>query len=474
MRIKKSIEIKCFDNFNDTNEIETEKFYNYSANSKLKNSLGVVNATFPLNSKSTTYSELKIKDSGITGVEGLAYFKQFFPKTNFTTHRLLIYGGDKKVYINQMLDDTFDLFWLYNLEFNSAPITLSYKKDDEDVIILSCVDQMKVWKTNYSPYTISGVPIITSMCMHENVLFCTIKHPAYKVWYATDLDAEKIGEINVNSGYINLDDELGYARKVVVYNEDVYIFRDYGISKINNFKNDLSVSQIYLSNTKIYSNTVCVSGNVILFMTKDGLYTFNGVKVNKLKVQFFNNFTFDIKNAVASSLGEKYYLALKINFDDDKKVLCEQDEYVNNAMLVIDTTNSTYQIIRGVDIKSLLPIKTDVFEKMLVVFNSAHKDIIGEVVNKSKCVDDNLPKFWSCKNLVDSPNTKLFTKLSVNSDEGVKFTLKHENKETNFTTYKKGTNEFMFKICCKDLQLEISSNNESANVNKVVFDYYEY
>jgi len=139
---------------------------------------------FPKNPTNKLERELDIVSKGITSVDGLAYFKQYHPTNKVTSHRLLIYGNDKKVYINQMLDDTWELFWLYNLEFDTAPIIMNFKKDDIDSVILASNETMKIWQTGFSPYTIENVPIITSMCMNEGVLFCTIKQPAHKIWYA--------------------------------------------------------------------------------------------------------------------------------------------------------------------------------------------------------------------------------------------------------------------------------------------------
>ena len=475
MRNKKVVEIKDFSNFNDKNEgVKVKRFYNYLPTSTLKNSKGVKIATFPQNMTDLTEKPLNLADSGIEKVEGIAYFKQYYSRTDTINRRLLIYAGDKKVYINQLLDDMFDALWLYELTFNTLPIVLEYRKDNDDVVILASEDSMKVWKTGYSPYTIIGAPIITSMCMNEGVLFCSIKDPAYKIWYATDLDPEKVGNISSVSGYVSLDNDLGYARKVITFNEDVYVFRDYGISKINFIKNEVSVSQIYSSNTKIYANTVSVCGNSILFMTKEGLYSFNGIKVTKTKIDFLNSFSVDNDGAVASSLGEKYYLALRVEFDDEDSVLCEQNECVNNVLFVVDTNDFTYEILRGIDVKTIVPVKTEVFEKMLVTFNSVHTDKIGEIVEVSKCFDENLPKCWESENLVEDYGVKLFTKLTAWADKNVKFTLEYDGKEVDFTAYNSGINEFVFKICCKDVKLKISSNEESAIVKSVALDYYEY
>ena len=475
MRVKKVVEIKEFNNFNNENSgIKTKSFYNYLPTSKLKSSKGISVAKFPFNYEDLQERELNIEKEGFDHIKGLGYFKQFFSENGRTVHRLFVYADDNRIYFNQLLSGVYDLIDIYGLTFESAPIILNFKKDGEDASIMACDNSMTIWITNYSPYTIQDVPIITSMCMNDGVLFCTIKEPAFKIWFATDLDAENIGSISSNSGYISLEDDFGYARKVVVLNEEVYVFRDYGISKINFIKHNVSVTQIYSSNTLIYSNTVCVCGNILLFMTNDGLYTFNGVKVSKSKVEILDGVSCKNENACAASLGEKYYLALHMDYNDDKKILCEEEDFVNNVLLVVDTFNYSYEIIRGVDIKSLLPLKTPVFEKMLVIFNSQFKDKIGQIDESSQIIDLALPKFWASDSVIESYNTKLFTKLIVKADKDIKITLKYDNQQMDFNTYLSGVNEFVFKFVCKDLKVEISSNSQSANVESVVLNYYEY
>ena len=366
-----------------------------------------------------------------------------------------------------------NLHWLFNLRFETSPISLTYKKDDADAMILASSDTMMVWRAGYSPYEIKDAPIITSMCMNDNILFCTIKNPAFKVWYATDLTAENVGKISSNSGYITLDDDLGDAKKVITFNENVYVFREYGISKINSIKNENIVSEIYKSNTKIFANTVSVCGNNILFMTNDGLYSFNGIKVSKTKVNLLNTMPIANDGAISSALGDKYYLALKLDFADEKNIICEPN-CVNNVLLIVNVTDFSYEIIRGVDIKTLLPLKLNEFEKMLVLFNSGPIDKIGEITHSSKCIDDILPKYWLSENLLAGMNTKLFTKVKVCANKNVKFKLKYDNNEINFTTFNDGINEFSFKIMCKQIQIEISTNELNGMVEQVELEYYEY
>ena len=474
MKEKKQIKIDNFNNFNSSDKINTENFYNFLPIDKLTPSNGVEVAKFPKLYTDLTEEELGIDDLNINSVCGVTYFNMYFPDSQNTQHRILIYGDDNKVYINQLFCGTPMLLWLFNLQFNSPPVCLSYKTDDTDSIILTSSDKMVVWHTNYSPYEILDVPIITSMCMNDEVLFCTIKDPAFKIWYATNLDAENVGQVTPESGYISLEDDLGYSRKILTFNEDIYVFRDYGISKINYIKNDITVSQIYLSNTKIYTDTVSICGNVIMFMTKDGIYSFNGARVTKTDVDIRNLLPETNEHTAASSLGQKYYLALRLDFNDDKSILCETGDYVNNALVVIDITDYSYEIIRGVDIKSLLPVKTELFEKMLVTFNTMNNSKLGQIVETSSCFGTSLPKYWKSSDLTNNFHTKLFTKLSIQASENVTFNLIYDDKNISFSTYRDGLNEFCFKILCKQVKLEISSNETDASVDKVVLDYYEY
>lgn len=473
MRNKKIIKINCFDNFNkDEQSSQAKLFYNYYPSNTLNNSKGICNATFPGSLEDRTEQPLQITEAGINHVKGVEYIKQYSSYTGNTVHRLLVYGDDNKVYINQLLFDMFEIFHMYDLEFDSPPKVLEFKKDDIDTVILTSNNVMKIWQSGYYPCTIEDVPIITSMCMNNGILFCTIKEPKFKIWYATNLDPEQIGNISKTSNYVSLEDNLGDAKKVITFNEEVYVIRDYGITKLVYLHDEIMTSQIYASNTKIYANTVAVCGNNILFMTKEGLFNFNGVKVNKTKIELLNNFPVENEGATASSLGESYYLALKVHFEDGKTILDEENS-INNALIIVNTEDFSYEIIRGVDIQSMLPLKLDIIERMLFTFNTGPIDKIGMLQSGSKFFENNLPKYWESECLTNSPEAKLFTKLSVNADMGVKFTLKFDDKNVDFTTYKTGINEFVFKEISKELRLEISSNEESAIVKDVVIEYYE-
>ncbi len=473
MRNKKVVKIENFANFDkNSQEIKTKLFYNYIPTDVLDSGLGIKSATFPNSLEDRSEYELKIDEAGINHVKGLCHVRQFMKQSGVTADRLLVYADDNKIYINDLLYEMSDVLNIYNLTFNSAPTAICFKEDGIDIALLTSEDKMVWWKTGYTPLIIDDVPIITSICMNDGILFCTIKEPSYKIWYTKDLKISRFGEVTRISNYITLDDEMGSCKKIITFNEEVYVFRDYGITKIDLIKNEATISPIYWANSKIYANTVSVSGNNVFFMTKDGLYLFNGVRVTKSNIDLLNNISSANDGAVASSLGEKYYLALRVDFDDDKNVYNE-DESVNNALFIISTTDFSFEILRGVDVQTMLPLKLDILEEMLFTFNTGPINRVGAIDNSGKLIDANLPKFWSSSNLMKELSPKLWTKLKVWADEGVTFSLIFEDKTMELTTYKTGVNEFAFKHMSKTAELEISSNQASAGVKSVEIEYYE-
>ncbi len=462
---KKTLEVK------DLKSI-TDKFYNCKPSKNLTSSKGLNIATFPKTEDGTSSYSLALDEAGLTAIKGITYFKQYSNSSHDTTHRILIHGNDNKIYINQMFDDDKYLYWLYSLSMTNPPVTLTFKQNDTDSVILASEDEMYVWKTDLAPYKIEDVPIITSMCMNNGILFCTIQDPAFKIWYCTDLDAENVGNVTSVSNYISLEDDLGYARMVVTLNENVYVFRDYGITKIDLIKKSVSINKVYASNTKIFANTIAVCGNLVLFMTKDGLYSFNGSKVVKLNLGLKVDAR-SVKNAVAYSLGNDYYLALKVDFNDTNSILCETNAFINNALLIYNFDSNVYEIIRGVDILNMLPIKTDTFEKMYVIFNSVDTDKIAEVCDENVYFASNLPIEWTSNLIFNEQNLKQFTKLIVDANSGVNITLDLDGEEKTFVTYQNGINEFRFKNLARNVKIKFTSST-ALNVDDIKIEYYDY
>ena len=211
-----------------------------------------------------------------------------------------------------------------------------------------------------------------------------------------------------------------------------------------------------------------------MFMTFDGVYSFNGTRVQKTDIDFFKLLDGINNNATASSISHYYFLALRLKFDDDVATSLDGVEYVNNSILVIDTNDLSYHIMRGIDVLQFHPIKTDVFEKLLVACNTVNKEKVLEITYDSEN-ETSIYKRWQSANLTERDNTKLMTNLTVDSSKDVTFTFDYDtDKSISFVTYREGLNEFKFRFRCNNLKLQITSDVNTAVVNKVAVEYYDY
>lgn len=454
--------------------VNCEKTYNFNLKSDLTRNFGIGELKLPSGSVMDAEEiELDYQDLGIGDLNKVMYFKQYFPNSGNTTHRLLVHGSNNKLYVYQMFYNLTMLTWTYSLEFSSTPIVLEYKKNGLDSILISSDDKLVVWTTNQAPYELTNVPSITSMCIYNDVLYCTIDGENEKIWYTSNLNPESVGTESENTKYITLGDERGACRKILTFKENVYIFRDYGISRLNDYKKDVpTYNQVYLSDSKIYANTVAVCGDVIMFMTRDGIYRFNGANVTKVNCAIIDLIDASNEHAVSTNMQDKYYLALRLNFNDNNKILCENEQdYKNNALIVMDMQDYSYQITRGVDIKDMLALKAEFVEKIVVTFNSKNKENIGEINTSGKYFDEDLPKGYYTSYLLQDNDGITIRKLIVDATKGVNFKIITECGETQFNTYQDGINEFQTIIQCKKFKMEMTTNEDDPKISHVELQY---
>lgn len=430
--------------------------------------------TYAENDKNSLYYTIDFSKINLEYYNKVMYFKQYFETSGDTTHRLLIHGSDNKLYIFEMFSQVLRPNWAYELTFDTVPIVLEYKKNGLDSILISASNKLVVWSTGKTPYEISNVPTITSMCIYNDVLYCTIEDDDEKIWYTTNLNPETVGTESTETKFLIMDGNAGGGRKIVIIKENVYVFCDYGIGRINTYVkvDNCTYNEIYLTNGKIYPNTIVVCGDFAVFMTEDGLYKFNGSSVTKIDAMQ-NLLQGSVKDfATATSLRNDYYLAIKIDFGGMYIVGSEEDDYKNNALVKLDLNDYSFEIMRGVDIKDMLALKAGVEEKIIVTFNSIHKEKIGEITSDGICFDTILDRHWE-SNVIMQPNMSTMTirNIRIDASEGVSFVIRYDNKMKVFNTKKDGINEFQTLTQCQKFTFEITSNNQNAYVNHIELEY---
>lgn len=276
--------------------------------------------------------------------------------------------------------------WEQSSKLTSTPtFECAYRIGDADCALFFAEGGMLLLgQSSNSLYT--NVPAIISSVVHYDKFFGITNTNRNTLIYTTNLNLTEWGE-NENST-IEFLDNRGSFNKLVAFNDYVYLFREYGITKISIYtsKDNFSFTHLFTSTSKIYENSVCVCGDRVFFMTRDGLYAFNGNSVSRVgekNDKYFKNL--DNTNCSATCLNGKYYLATKCNFDDNQIVGCEaKSSWTNNVLFEIDVDSFETNIYRGVDIRKVLAVDNPYMSKLCACFYQDNKQRVGELTTQGE------------------------------------------------------------------------------------------
>lgn len=375
----------------------TKISYNYKvSNGVLEDGYGFQNLQIPYSSSDSTMHEVAIDCDEIIGL----WCFRWFDENEINTQTYIFY-----------LDASYHLYYFYEYErfggvidseivFTSYPTAFPYRVQDSNMFILSsATDDLIAYGGGTHVFQFENTPHIASNCIHENSFYGILATDDSKLIYTKELLFPNIDETEFTE-LLFKGGEGERLRKLFSLNDYVYLFRDNGIVKLYPYSTNssLSISHVYYSSALILPESIQRCGDQILFLTRDGLYTFNGSTAKKIDLEIFDKIDMSsYQTFTSASQKGKYFLACKINFEDDEKVLCETSElgYKNNALLVFDPQSESLEIVRGVDIRDLEAIETPVISKMICCFYNDHKSQIAELTNDGRYFGEVMPKRWT-------------------------------------------------------------------------------
>ena len=422
------------------------------------------------------------------------WFFKMFDSTNADQYN----GGriDKLIYC----DDNFNIYYhriltigpmiykvnpLTNLLEEKPVFNFNWKCNGVDYSIFGNEKNgVYVFDGKQYPKLIETCPKISSICEDKGKIFCTGFGEKNYIHYHTLNDfhfwEDKENDYN---GKIYMNDDRGKINKVVSFLGYVFAIRDYGISKIahNYNKNKFEITHLSLNGNRIYENTVRICGDKMLMLTKEGIMSFNGVTTKLLDLGI-NELLFGIENDYAEAVfhSGKYYLACKVNFNDDKTILSEAEEgSKNNAIIILDVDNLTYDIIRGVDVASIESIKLNRMDKVVMILNSLEHNKSIEFTDSGSFYLTPLKKEWV------SPLTDLGYSDKIKFVRNVSLLTKYDCKITVFTDKDKKEynvlgsntlNKLKVDLKGKQIGLKIESNTAKAYISniKLEIDLLDY
>ncbi|MGN1227330.1 MAG: hypothetical protein ACI4TX_01665, partial [Christensenellales bacterium] len=345
------------------------KMYNFCIkNGALTTGLGISPLYFPAYAQDGE-SEIVWQFSNVP--QRLYLFRAYNKVLNETGDRLMVYHNGGKLAWGFIHYNVGNYAVIGNLELSQAPDSaINYTLlDGKDAFIFgSPSDTLKYWTPTTQSVDIADAPNVTDMCCHYERIFATVSGKRTFIWFSDDLDPTNWTVSADAGGYIELTDKMyGGANRLISFNNYIFIFRDYGITRLSAYASQSSfwVQNIYASSNMIYANTVCVCGDLIYFMATDGFYAFDGVNVKKLKLGF-ENIIINSNNSYARATfyKNKYCIILDTTLAETKS------EYLN-TLITYDITSGEYDILAGYYFQDIMGLMSDKVERLIAIVKGA-------------------------------------------------------------------------------------------------------
>lgn len=334
-------------------------------------------------------------------IQKLWYFKRFDEINSVNDDRIIFLSNQNKLY-SVKINGGEGAVCIDYTPFNAVPQAINYRLKGKDVIIFcSLKDDMRVYDGQNPPTTVSSAPRVSSMCVHYDRLFATTLTDKNTLVFSDDLDLTN-WDVGIDcAGYITMTDERGALLKVVSFLNYLFVFREYGISRLIAYgaQEGFSLTHLFLTTGKILGNTVCVCGETIIFLTEQGLFQFDGNSAKKILSNLDGYFEgCDNANATATYCNGKYYLSANVNFFDGKRTSAEKNGCINNAVLEIDLFDGSTNLMRGFDVISLVGINGDGVNGLFMCFGEKqpYSKYVGKLYKGGKLFDTNTLKAWTC------------------------------------------------------------------------------
>ena len=451
-----------------------EKYNLICSDGSLKSGYGFVDLKMPT-SETDLDSESVVVFRG-DSVKAIWKLKWFDVSADTNKYYLFYFNDEGYICYDNMFGVRVTSFIVPNT-FTQTPFCAYYRKGTQDALLLSGEGDSLTVLTGGSNEKNEDAPEIISICVYSDKLFAITASDRASLIYTDDI--EILNFTDEKTAELDFGDERGNLQRLISFNDYLYIFRDYGITKLSVYgtSETFAVNHLYHSDSYIYPNSICLNGEDVYFLNCNGLKKFNGTSVSDLDLDGFDLIK-DINQAkcYASIYDGKYYLACRGKVSSDG-VGCENNTqgYTNNMLFVYDILTKQTDIVRGIDINMLLTFNNPFKSKLLACFNGS--DLIGKVGQLSKdgkFFSSPIKKYWksTCTDFgypnaskrVSSFNIKSLydCKVWIVSDRGSKeFEIGGSSDIQKIKANLRG-NEFYFEITSEDL---VDISNFVVNVS---------
>ena len=227
---------------------------------------------------------------------------------------------------------------------------LNYQIAMTDVVIMgNGADVMKKWDGTTFAALGGTPPVAKSIALHAERLWATgVKATPNSIYYSDDLNPENWTIAEDGAGVIDVPTwDGGVCLGISNIFSDVVVFKTNNIHRImGTYPAVYEVKQVYSAVGAIAEKTIVSGGDKAFFLSKDGLYYYNGVSAYPLLGDTAKDIVINpsyAKNAVSIIYKNVLYCAFP-----------EGTSTTNNAVFVYDLLNKTLMIWRGMSVTDFM------------------------------------------------------------------------------------------------------------------------
>lgn len=393
------------------------------------------------------------------------FYKRFDENTLKSDDRLLVYASDKNFYECKLTENSGKFYLIEGLNFERVPQAVCYKLNGDDVIILSINSSFKIYDGNIVT-VVEGVPDITSMCIHNERLFVTTGGEQTELWFSDDFNPSDWYVSLDQAGFIDFQDGRGRLLKVLSFNNYLYVFRNYGISRISAYgdQTGFSATNLFLSSGRIYPGAIVDCGNRVIYLSEDGFYSFDGYSSQRL-LSDYDKFLFGVDNsdAVGKFYNGSLYISLKMKINGR----------IEKVMLVYTPSKGSAYVTKGMKVTDIEVLYANDFSKLVLLVEGSGK--IGEISEKSTVFNRVLRKTWkSHYSDFGIDKRKSLAKITLYTKHDIELTVESENsKKTVKIAGSKNKQTVRLGVVGCSFSFSVNSQNIGDEVSKIAL-YFNY
>lgn len=370
--------------------------------------------------------------------------------------------------------------WKYMVEnvLLGDRMALNYRYGGNDVLLLGASESgLFMYDGGKQLIKLPNMCYVSDVCVHAERVFMVKPEDEHTLWFTDEKNPNNWNSDMTGFGYITMQKEDGPILKTVSFLNNLYIFRQCGIWKLSGYgdERDFALSKLFMATSRIYKDTIVCTGERIIFLTDDGIFSFDGYAMEKWSGEYDEIIKPAFKKkACAATADGSYYVAMECDFKDDRGDLDNAIKTGSNNTIFKLKDGHVDCVIRGVNIRRFASVNnflikgalfsTEQERFVLMQMDTVYHDVPEITMYwKSSNIDFGMPdKTKIIKSVGLKANCDVTCK--INADGVVHtFTMPTEGGDRKTNLDIKGKN-FIFSIESTALEAEFSSPYVEADI----------